>query len=87
MGGNTLGFEYPAFLVDEEQRKLYQNGKRYVRDVAMKYSDRGVPWGTLTQAGCEGLAIAVEKFQHNVEFKYYAEWYIRQSIMKCFNGE
>lgn len=87
MGGNTLGFEYPAFLVDEERNKLYDDNLDLVVGVVSKYTGRGVSLSELFRAGREGLAEAANKYsftdETEYEFKHFAMYYIRKHVQRA----
>lgn len=73
--------------MDEKQKQLLLDNLDLVEEIAEKYAGRGVPLLTLIYAGNRGLMKAVEQYtQTTYEFKGFASWFIRQAIMKEFNG-
>ena len=63
--------------------KLISANLRFVISVAKQYATPDVPLQDLIQAGCIGLVVAIDKFDHMRGFKFisYAVWWIRQSIL------
>jgi RNA polymerase primary sigma factor len=56
---------------------------------ARRNNQRFVVLDDLIGAGCEGLMIALNKFDHSrgIRFSAYARWYIKDSIKKCVRNE
>ena len=81
-GGNTLGFEYPAFLVEEERFKLYDENLDLVIKILEKYLGRGTSLSDLFRAGREGLEVAAAKynFDGGYDFRNFASFFIRKHI-------
>jgi RNA polymerase primary sigma factor len=69
----------------EAQRELARSNLRLVVSVAKRYIGRGMSFLDLIQEGNLGLLRAVEKFDHELGFKFstYATWWIRQSISRA----
>ncbi|MFV0440731.1 MAG: RNA polymerase sigma factor RpoD [Lachnospirales bacterium] len=70
---------------DEEARqKLIEANLRLVISIGKKYTNRGMHFLDLVQEGNLGLIKAVEKFDHERNFKFstYATWWIRQAITR-----
>lgn len=67
------------------QQKLTQANLRLVVSVAKRYIGRGMSFLDLIQEGNIGLLRAVQKFDHNLGFKFstYATWWIRQAISRA----
>jgi RNA polymerase primary sigma factor len=67
------------------QQELSRSNLRLVVSVAKRYIGRGLSFLDLIQEGNLGLLRAVEKFDHELGFKFstYATWWIRQSISRA----
>lgn len=72
--------EWLAFRND-----LIEHNLALVERIALRYRTYGIPHGDLVQHGNLGLIRAADKFdwRHNVRFRTYAEWWIRQSIERA----
>lgn len=79
--------ELQALIKDgyKAQRELARSNLRLVVSVAKRYIGRGMSFLDLIQEGNLGLLRAVEKFDHELGFKFstYATWWIRQSISRA----
>lgn len=64
---------------------LIEHNLALVERIALRYRTYGIPHGDLVQHGNLGLIRAADKFdwRHNVRFRTYAEWWIRQSIERA----
>jgi RNA polymerase primary sigma factor len=64
---------------------LIEHNLALVERVAMRYRTYGMPHGDVVQHGNLGLIRAADKYdwRHNVRFRTYAEWWIRQSIERA----
>ncbi len=67
------------------RNELIEHNLALVERIAMRYRTYGIPHGDLVQHGNLGLIRAADKFdwRHNVRFRTYAEWWIRQSIERA----
>ncbi len=67
------------------QQRLTQANLRLVVSVAKRYIGRGMSLLDLIQEGNIGLLRAVQKFDHELGFKFstYATWWIRQAISRA----
>jgi RNA polymerase primary sigma factor len=65
--------------------ELAQANLRLVVSIAKRYRGRGLPFSDLIQEGSSGLMRAVDKFDHQLGFKFgtYATWWIRQGITRA----
>ena len=72
----------------EAKNKLINANLRLVVNLAKNYIGRGISILELIQEGNQGLMIAVEKYNENIEFKFsvYATWWIRQAITLAFDN-
>ena len=70
--------------LDAEQQLASAN-LRLVVSVAKRYIGRGMSFSDLISEGNLGLLRAVQKFDHNLGFKFstYATWWIRQAISRA----
>src|SRR5439155_6423723 len=64
--------------------ELAQANLRLVVAIAKRYRGRGLPFSDLIQEGSSGLMRAVDKFDHQLGYKFgtYATWWIRQGITR-----
>lgn len=55
--------------------------------IANEYIDKGLSLDELVAAGKEGLKIAEEKYDDQIEFSFesYAVWWIRQRILQSIH--
>jgi RNA polymerase primary sigma factor len=67
------------------QQRLTSANLRLVVSVAKRYIGRGMNFSDLIQEGNIGLLRAVQKFDHELGFKFstYATWWIRQAISRA----
>jgi RNA polymerase primary sigma factor len=67
------------------QQRLTNANLRLVVSVAKRYIGRGMSFSDLIQEGNIGLLRAVQKFDHELGFKFstYATWWIRQAISRA----
>ena len=75
------------------RRKAYQKVRselaeanlRLVVSIAKNYRNRGLPFADLIQEGNRGLMRAVDKFEHQKDFKFgtYATWWVRQGVQRA----
>ncbi len=67
------------------QQRLTNANLRLVVSVAKRYIGRGMSFSDLIQEGNIGLLRAVQKFDHEMGFKFstYATWWIRQAISRA----
>ncbi len=70
---------------DAAQQRLTNANLRLVVSVAKRYIGRGMSFSDLIQEGNIGLLRAVQKFDHELGFKFstYATWWIRQAISRA----
>jgi DNA-directed RNA polymerase sigma subunit (sigma70/sigma32) len=70
------------------RRRLIEGNQRLVASVAGEYRARGVPFETVIEAGNDGLARAVERFDWSraPEFPTYAAAHIREAIAAAVDG-
>jgi RNA polymerase primary sigma factor len=68
----------------DARRRLIEANLRLVVKIAKSYYTPGVSFLDLIQEGNMGLMHAADKFDHakNVHFSTYANWWIRQGIMR-----
>lgn len=67
--------------------RLAEANLRLVVNVAKKYIGRGLSFEDLVEEGNLGLLKAIEKFNHNLGYKFstYATWWIRQTITRAIS--
>ena len=67
------------------QKRLTSANLRLVVSVAKRYIGRGMTFSDLISEGNIGLLRAVQKFDHELGFKFstYATWWIRQAISRA----
>ena len=67
------------------KQRLTNANLRLVVSVAKRYIGRGMSFSDLIQEGNIGLLRAVQKFDHELGFKFstYATWWIRQAISRA----
>lgn len=67
------------------QQRLTNANLRLVVSVAKRYIGRGMSFSDLIQEGNIGLLRAVQKFDHELGFKFstYATWWIRQAVTRA----
>ncbi|HRX02909.1 MAG TPA: sigma-70 family RNA polymerase sigma factor, partial [Anaerolineae bacterium] len=67
------------------QQRLTSANLRLVVSVAKRYIGRGMSFSDLISEGNIGLLRAVQKFDHELGFKFstYATWWIRQAISRA----
>jgi RNA polymerase primary sigma factor len=90
-GGRALsvdarsGLEWIAEDGMRARNQLIEANLRLVVSLANRYSDRGMLFPDLVQAGSLGLIRAVEKFDptKGYTFSVYATWWIRQAITRA----
>jgi RNA polymerase primary sigma factor len=69
----------------QARRELAEGNLRLVVSIAKRYRGRGLSFGDLIQEGNRGLMRAVDKYEHQLGFKFgtYATWWIRQGITRA----
>lgn len=69
----------------DAQKQLTNANLRLVVSVAKRYIGRGMNFSDLIQEGNIGLLRAVQKFDHELGYKFstYATWWIRQAISRA----
>lgn len=68
---------------------LVKYNLRLVLSIARRYQNYGLDIEDLFQIGCEGLMIAIEKYDYKLGFAFstYATWWIRQNITRAIANE
>lgn len=68
--------------------QLAEANLHLVVTMARRYTERGLPFAELVQAGHAGLARAVQKYDPGRGYRLgtYATWWIRQSITRALSG-
>jgi RNA polymerase nonessential primary-like sigma factor len=73
-------------LGDQEARaRMIEANLRLVIAIGKKYINRGLPFSDIIEEGNLGLIRAVEKFQHQLGFRFstYASWWIKQAVERA----
>ncbi len=78
-----------AYGDEDAKQKMTEASLRLVVGIAKQYANRGVPFSDLIQEGNLGLMSAIETFddQKGYRFRSYANWWIRQSIVKVIEEQ
>ena len=71
--------------LSQVRNQMLEANLRLVVSVVQHFRNRGVPMGDLIQEGNLGLLRAVEKFDFKLNHKFstYANWWIRQNILRA----
>ena len=73
----------------EENRQLAEANFQLVLETAPKYIDRGLDLLDLAKAGNAGLVAAIQEFKpdRGVDFPAYADWWIKQQILRSLSDQ
>jgi RNA polymerase primary sigma factor len=74
-------------LYRQARHELAAANLRLVVSIAKRFRGRGLPFADLIQEGNSGLMRAVDKYDHELGFKFgtYATWWIRQGITRALS--
>ncbi|MBR5901655.1 sigma-70 family RNA polymerase sigma factor [bacterium] len=78
-----------AELSRRKKEKMVLANLRLVVFIARKYLNRGMDFQDLIQEGNTGLMKAVDRFDHELNFKFstYAAWWINQAIIRAIDEQ
>ena len=78
-----------AEIARRKKDKMVLSNLRLVVFIARKYLNRGMDFLDLVQEGNTGLMKAVDRFDHELNFKFstYAAWWINQAIIRAIDEQ
>ncbi len=68
---------------------MVRGNMRLVLNIARRFMGRGLQFSDLVQEGSVGLMRAVDKFDHNLGYKFatYATWWIKQGMTRALSDQ